>query len=258
MALYLDRLIQLIEATGGIVEERQFVTKPGIVILEKTEVTPEAKTLFDLVNIDTARPEYEQAAEFKSRLTYLSFPEERKPADTFNERMARMYQHLSVHAPTYVTFLLAGISVETSMELIAHNEARVARLTSSKTKAMDETLYRVQGTPAEQEMQQNYLREFIAFRKAGEGRYLPRQTGADALEIWNRLNTGAKATALTYTMNLKDYHKLFIGRIPSAGNEAEVREVCAEMCNKLHTLYPLVIFSPEEYKEMNNGEKYKS
>ncbi len=43
-----------------------------------------------------------------------------------------------------VTFLISGVSVETSLELIAHKEASVARLTSSKTNAMNLPLFRVQ------------------------------------------------------------------------------------------------------------------
>ncbi len=47
--------------------------------------------------------------------------------------------------PINATFLLAGLSLETSLEFIAHSEARVARLTSSKTAAMSSPLFRLQG-----------------------------------------------------------------------------------------------------------------
>ena len=71
------------------------------------------------------------------------------------------------------------------------------------------------------------------------------------------MNLGCKATALTYTMSLKDFHKLFIGRLPASGNEHEVRDVCGRMCRLLHGRYPLVIRTPEEYAGMAHGEKYK-
>ena len=107
-------------------------------------------------------------------------------------------------------------------------------------------------------MQKSYLRDFTAFQRVWEEQHTPRQAGPDAQELWNRFNNGAKATALTYTMNLKDYHKLFIGRSPSAGNESEVREITQRMCDQLHTLYPLIILTREEYKGMINGTKYRS
>lgn len=43
-----------------------------------------------------------------------------------------------------VTFLISGVTIETSLELVAHKEASVARLTSSKTHAMNLPLFRVQ------------------------------------------------------------------------------------------------------------------
>jgi hypothetical protein len=43
-----------------------------------------------------------------------------------------------------ITFLISGVALETSLEMIAHKEARVARLTSSKTASMNLPLFRIQ------------------------------------------------------------------------------------------------------------------
>lgn len=52
----------------------------------------------------------------------------------------------SIHPDNILTWVIAGCSIEASLELIAHKEAIVARLTSSKTKAMDKPLYRIYDT----------------------------------------------------------------------------------------------------------------
>ena len=256
-AVMLEKMIALVERAGGIVQERLFVVKPGCMILAESQITPEAQGVFDCFNVDTSRPQYEQLAEWNSRLTYLSFPKEKKSADAFNKRMAREFQHLSVHAPWTVTFLLAGVCVETSHELCAHGEARVARLTTSKTKAMNATLYRIQGTPEERECQKAYIRQQLTTREQFEQAHQPRAT-ENGNELWNMTNCGSKATVLTYTMSLKDFHKFFIGRLNPAGNELEVQETCRLMCERLHDRYPLVIRTPDEYMGVNNGEKYRS
>lgn len=124
---------------------------------------------------------------------------------------------------------------------------------------MDETLYRLTGSDVERAQQRDFIERFLELRAAFAADASPPlpnpDGGLDAREIWNRLNVGAKATALTFTMGLKDYHRLFIGRMGYAGNEAEVREVVALMCAQLHERFPLVIRAPEEYQDSHNSEK---
>jgi len=253
---YLERLIKLIEKTGGEVEDSFFVLKPGCSIIAKTEVTPTGEELFRLMNIDLARAGYEQLAEFTGRMTYLAFPEQPKDSREYNRRMTEEHQHLSVISSYSVTFVLAGIAIETSHELCAHGEAKVGRLTSSKTKAMDRTLYRVLGTDEEVASQKKFIREFMSFKYGSESEAKVRN-GSRGTEFANMLNVGMKATALNYTMNLKDYHKLFIGRLGEQGNETDLQIICSMMCEQLHERFPAMIKTVSEYYAMNNGEKYK-
>ncbi len=59
-------------------------------------------------------------------------------------------------------------------------------------------------------------------------------------------------------MSLKDFHRLFIGRLNNAGgNETEVQEVCGLMCEQLNAEYPLVVRTPAEYSGMTNKDKDK-
>ncbi len=143
----------------------------------------------------------------------------------------------STSAASFHTFFIAGVSVETSMELIAHREAKVARLTTSKTKAMDQPLYRI--TDDQPRWQKECHRRAMA-----ANRYLDRHF---TRETRNMLHPGTKATALCYTMMLTDFHKLFLGRAPVEGNETEVREVIQQMHAALYALYPKVFNSWEWY-----------
>jgi hypothetical protein len=252
-----DKLIHLIESAGGRVEDKLFVLESACVLVAAHELTADGERLLESLHIDTTRPDYEQFGEFNSRITYLSFPRQEGGSSVqYNRDMVEKHQHLSVHGATSATFLLAGIALETSMELIAHGEARVARLSSSKTRAMNDPLYRLLGTPPERELQRTFIRAFLELRSRFEEDCQPRATPTGC-EFFNILNLGCKATALTYTMSLKDYHKLFIGRLPEPGNEYEVRDICTRMCQQLHERYPLVIRKPEEYRGTPHGEKYK-
>jgi thymidylate synthase ThyX len=257
MTRYKEKMKQLISQADGTIEEELFVTKPGIVLLSATENSVAGKQINEDFFIDSSRPEYEQRAEFKSRITYLAFRDEAKKSASYNEKMAKEYQHLSVHGSTHIEFLIAGIALETSLELIAHNEATVGRLTSSNTKAMDDTLYRIQGNKKQRVWQKSFIKDFLTLRNKYYEETLPVDFSRSDREFWNMANIGMKCTALTYSMSLKNFHKLFIGRLSPHGNEEEIQEVCKILCEQLHQEYPLVIQKAEDYYDMNNGEKYK-
>jgi thymidylate synthase ThyX len=233
----------LITETNGVVEGQHVLT-PGCKIIRRTANTVFTDKLFDLVNIDDCRPEYEQNAEFASRLTYLSFRKEENNSEEYNRHMVEDLGHLSVYSDYYVTFLIAGVTIETVLELVAHTEAKVSRLTTSKTKAMSETLYRVFGGEEEA------IKKFTDLRDSYRKSDLFKNR-----EIFNMFNLGTKVSALTFAMNLKDFHKFFIGRLPT-NNEVELREIATMMCKQLHELYPLVIRDPSYYIGSNNNEKY--
>lgn len=255
--LYREKMLQLVKVSGGDVDETGlFVLKPGCIILNMTQETNPGKEIYQKFNIDIARPDYEQRAEFKARMTYLSFPTQSSGSSEYNRKMAREYQHLSVHSSTQIEFLIAGVTIETCLEFVAHGEAKVARLTSSKTKAMDDTLYRLQGTKEEQEIQKKMILQFIDFKQSMEQEHNLRSLSNNGTEFANMFNLCSKVNGFTYSMNLKDYHKLFIGRLSEHGNEQEVQEVCTLMCHLLHEQFPLIIRTPDEYYAMNNGMKY--
>jgi hypothetical protein len=159
------------------------------------------------------------------------------------------------HRLGMVTFLLSGISIETSLEFIAHHEAKVARLTSSKTNAMNVPLFRVQGTDTAQ--QRRLLASMITARTHFESLNQPRHTwGEYGSEIFNMTQPGCKVTAMCYTMTLEDLHKLFIGRMAQYGNEQEVIHVAERMGTLLHSRYPTLIQSLDYYRTCGNTAKY--
>ena len=246
----------LISITGGTIEDI-FVIKPGCILISKTEMTSNTHEIFNQLNIDTENNS-EALAEFNSRITYLSFKNILQDSKEYNYKMARMYQHLSVWGSQSATFLLTGISIETSLELISHNEASCSRLTTSRTKAMDNQLYSLNSVEYKnRELLINKIKMIDSqrkevFKEIGENKTLKDR------ELVNMLSCGYKATSLTYTMSIKDFHKLFIGRLSDNGNEEEVRLICEMMCEQLYKLYPMVIRNPGEYYKMGNENKYKN
>jgi adenylate kinase len=163
------------------------------------------------------------------------------------------------HDQGMVSFLIAGVAIETSLELCAHKEARVARLTSSKTNAMTAPLFRVQGSMVSSPSnavnstaaQRMYLSQAVAMRNAS----LAMREQNSPMELKNMLLPACKATALCYSMKIADFHKLFIGRIPEPGNENEVRYVTAKMADILHAQFPEHIHPSAHYLGGSNKDK---
>ncbi len=152
------------------------------------------------------------------------------------------------------TFLISGVAVETSMELVAHWEAAVARLTTSKTQAMSAPLYRIQDACGHST--KRYIESVLNVRHAFESRENPLQRwGDNAVELWNMTNPGNKTTTLLYTMKLSDFHTLCLGRLTSSGNELEVQEVVSRMLAQLKTIWPSFFMSREDYIRQGNGAK---
>lgn len=221
---FLERMSKLVEESGGQIDDGIFVTKPGVALISGLSSSSSS-------DVEALDPEIESQG--------------------------------------LATFLLAGISIETSLELVAHKEARVARLTSSKTKAMDLPLFRVQSGGVSGRVHKRYILEVLSSRAHFERTHHPRVQTANgtlahgfghlsaqllpadqeqvANEIWNITAPGSKCTALCYTMALRDFHSLFVGRIPFSGNENEMRHICWEMALQLHQRYPQHIHHPSAY-----------
>ena len=246
--------IDLITQSGGSVNDI-FVDDIGVMLTKKTSVTQNALNLFESLNIDIHREPFEQHAEFNSRLTYLSFKDEISSSEEYNRKMIHEFGHRSVYNDELVTFLIAGCSVETMLEFIAHNEATVARLTSSKTNAQNETLYRIRN--------KGLSEEFINIQKQMVKTYLKEvatlSTPKNSIEneITNILNLGNKAVSFTITMSIKDWHKTLIGRLSHHGVETEMLEILEKIVDVLKVEYPIFFNSKEEYYEMNNNNKYQ-
>eukprot|EP01126_Amoeba_proteus_P004761 TRINITY_DN11580_c0_g1_i3.p1 TRINITY_DN11580_c0_g1~~TRINITY_DN11580_c0_g1_i3.p1 ORF type:complete len:616 (-),score=133.30 TRINITY_DN11580_c0_g1_i3:66-1913(-) len=158
------------------------------------------------------------------------------------------------------TFLISGVSVETSLELVAHKEATVARLTSSKTSAMNLPLFCVQGTDTLG--QRNLVTEILKKYSAYDLTWNPRNSwnfdrnhGILGTELFNMNFPATKCTFLCYTMTLANFHNLFIGRMGPGGNEFQVRHVVEKMARALHKKFPEVIKTPTEYLHMKNSDK---
>ena len=202
------------------------------------------------MNIDTERPEYEQHAEFNSRITYLSFKDKKGDSSLFNERMINEYEHRSVYNDEYVTFLIAGCALETELEFVAHNEATVARLTSSKTKAQDQPLFKLLKTKNYhnfRDTQEQIIANVEQEKKHFE--YDDIRANPSTNEVFNVLNLANKVVSFTITMSIKNWHKTLIGRLSHQGVESDMLEIVEEIAKQLKAHYP-VFFKTVSYTHL--------
>ncbi len=239
---YRQRLMKLILAGGGTVEGERFVTRPGVLMMNVTAPTPEAMALLDDIGLDTDLEPSARVAAFDARLTYLAFPESaRRTGEQYLGAVVQGKSHTSVTARAYASVLFAGQSLEDSVELLAGRAGKSARLTSSDTEAMSDTLYRTQGSPDAQQQQREDIERFLLWRAslsrdAVGGRY-----------PHNMLNLSCRATTMHMGMCIQDWHALFGGRLVKDGNEENVRELFARACLLLHTRFPYLIQLPPFY-----------
>lgn len=140
---YLGRFLEMVEISGGQVEDGIFVTSPGVMLLARTQPL------------------------------------------TSDVPVSPLWQ---------ATFLICGISVETSLELVAHKEARVARLTSSKTKASSNLTFRVQGSDVLP--QKRLIEQTLALRSEFEAKWNPRMRWADGNELFNMVRLAFSSSVL--------------------------------------------------------------
>lgn len=105
--------------------------------------------------------------------------------------------------------------------------------------------------------QKRYIEQTLRYREGFEKTHQPRKNWKDGSEIFNQSLPATKATFLCYSMTLRDYHSLFIGRMGPNGNESEVREIVFRMANQLHAKYPSIILAPEDYLRLGNAAKYQ-
>lgn len=243
----------LIEQAGGTVEDI-FVLQTGILMTKRSQITPAAAALFEQLNLDTNRAGYEQHAEFNSRITYLSFKQQQESAADYHEKMIHQYGHRGIYNDEQVTFLIAGCAVETALELTAHNEASIARLTSSKTKAQNSPLFKLLGKDPVFHKQQKAL--IYSYLEQKSKLQSSAQKTAPENEFWNVLHFGNKAVSLTITMSIKDWHKTLIGRLSKTGVESDLLEIMETVAQQLKTIYPLFFYSVEEYYQLGNQDKY--
>lgn len=254
----------LIRESGGRIEDDIFVVEPGCIILNQTHLTGNAEELFRHLSISQSLTEESKDAVFGARLCYLSYSttaeEECDRKDL--ELLGKILKcgHLSVYQNFSVCFLVAGVSDEVVKEFVAHVEAKVSRVTSSNCSKMTKTFYRIWGSRPEVVVtQKEHIQQFLKLRDSylSSMSYIESSNSSSTnIEERNMFNLGMKASAFTFTMTLKDYHKLFIGRIPKVGNEHDVRLICKRMCHQLHQLYPGIIRDIEFYESSNNNEKY--
>ncbi len=232
-----NNILEILNYTNAEIEDNKFITKPGIKIIKASEMNEDFDIFLQNNLKFSNKNKFEKNAEFNSKLTYMQF-DNNNPQ--YLDKMINEYGHLSIFTDTYVTFLIAGISAETVIELLAHTEQKSNRWTTSKTISQNETYYRIQGNKEQKEEQKNAINKFLELKKS-----IKLQT----TEFNNMFNLGNKITCLTYCMNLKDLLRFINGRIIAIGNETEIQEIARIFLNLLYEKYSILF--EKLYKKYN-------
>jgi len=210
--------------SGAVIEDDIFITKPGICIISESKLS-NATGLFDNTEDD-----YIQLGGLGAKICYMS----EKSSEELCEDMSK-YGHYSIYNGIYVTFLIAGTSIESMLELLAHRESTSSRQTTSKTNSQNMPYYRIQGTREQMDLQKEFILEHLKIRKLYEERF--RET-KQIPEFFNMLDVSCKSACFEYTMSLKDFRKTISSRIPKFGNETEVRYIFMNILELLYQKYP--------------------
>eukprot|EP01117_Protostelium_nocturnum_P011379 TRINITY_DN4128_c0_g3_i1.p1 TRINITY_DN4128_c0_g3~~TRINITY_DN4128_c0_g3_i1.p1 ORF type:complete len:1013 (+),score=345.52 TRINITY_DN4128_c0_g3_i1:212-3250(+) len=124
-----------------------------------------------------------------------------------------------------VTFLLSGITLDTSLELSLEKGAKVVRLTNN-SKETNAPLFRVQG--------KSTINQRVQISGALETNRL---ATPETEEIKNMMQPGCKVTAVHLSMVLSDYRLMITNRKNSHSNNSELDEVLSVISKQLDPLF---------------------
>ncbi|EKD92742.1 MAG: hypothetical protein ACD_28C00346G0004 [uncultured bacterium] len=290
MSSFQEKMVDLVEETGGKVSDERYIIEPGVMVMSIAgKVSEQAKTLMAKMNINSEQSEAEQLAEFGARLTYLSFPnkpESIEEAETFLNRLKQSnhtspYRLLGEAQENLASVLVTG-SLENMIEIMCH-KGRVARLSSSRTNAMSNPLFTLEGPLEQQKLQRRLIEASLHSRrellielahsqglsldssqdildqqrtiiKAELGLFSPalnpkdREELDDALERLNAQYPATKASFFINSMSLSDWNWTLSKRMIEKGSvEIGLIEILKKVATVLHAVCPEVIQTPEAY-----------
>lgn len=141
-----------------------------------------------------------------------------------------------------VTFLLSGITQETTNELVLEQGSLVHYHSQPEV-----PLFCIK-TTRDSNGQKKYLEDLLAQRSEFERKWHPKQTWQHGPEVWRNSLPGNKCSVVALSASLKSFHNLFQARLSSASQTSmEGREVIGGMAGELHCLLPSLILSTTEY-----------
>lgn len=217
--------------TSAEISSGLFIEKPGFSLIAATNTTEVGQSILSKLGIDTQSDPSMQLSEAYARQTYLNFLPSPSNQKKFLHRVIHEAGHRSVTKGFCVTSLFAGISIKSAIEIIQLGGA-VGRTTSSKTKAMDATLYAVQGTPTQKKYLRNMIVDFLLVREAIQEEFSPITLSKDGREFFNMFNLQSKAVSFFHTMNLKEWYTSFKQLAARSNENPELRKA-AEISNQI-------------------------
>jgi hypothetical protein len=234
---------QELSLSGAAVTNR-FVQSPGVMGIAETRMLPSAQELLGTFNPKANGSDAAMLAELAARQTYLAVSTGGVETGEYVNRIVNGSGHRSVARAASITHLFTGITVPCVIELIRRG-GEIARLTTSKTKAMDQPFYRVFGEVDEQLWQFSAIDRFKALR-GSFGAEL-NDSSPDRRELFNLCDLQSKTIPLLHTMNLTQWHTLLKNSFASKGVNPEFRHLLALCADRLCERHPVLFLSRDSY-----------
>lgn len=252
MSEYREKMVALVEASGGIVTENLFVEKPGVMVLSTQDAVSEgAKIVFNKMHIWSGQSPEDQLAEFIARITYFSFPNDAHDSESASKHLHTLLRNSGHTSPYEVAklrpnVLVAGIAIETMLEIIA-NKYAIGRICSSRTDAMKNPLFRIPNAPPSlQEKIRSFIREtekiHTVFNNALHRENFGALTAKDQKEIINMGHSGYKAGYMVIAADVDFWNQKLERRLADKidGVELELRGVLKQILYELLKVCPAI------------------
>ena len=200
----------LINLAGGKLERSQIVTKPGVVMINKT-VSTIPNDISELMKLNS---EYSDT-DLNAKITYMD-----NKVDLFRKVFCD-YEHTSIANNVSVSFLLAGVSINTLLEFCS-SSAKMSRTNTDDAQLHLNSLYAI--------TDRREIKFIEQFYRTIREEY--KSVCSDDLELQNRFNLKQQAMACSVSFSLEDW-TWFLKKRFNTKFETELFIVCKEIYKQL-------------------------
>jgi len=247
---FLEIQTREIEAGRGEIIGQLYVNKTAHLVIAETKLDELARNLFSDLNVLESAVDAHQLAEAFSRQTYLNYPKSKQLSSNLVQKVVELAGHRSVTKGTVIVQLFAGVSLEAAISMVALGGG-IARLTSSKTQAMDATLYKLNSNENNYSQQIAAIEAFLKLRRQIDDRYKPLTLTENGREFFNMYNLLSKCISFFHVMDAKQLNTILKKIAQNEQKSNEISKLAELSANSLSARsYSPIIYPWDTYINM--------